>query len=129
MAIRQWHILPVAIALSGCSPSQPSAMNVQFELETYYRDQIYRGDDRWGVIVRCPSIKNYTWNGDDKTGTARFQFVERTERSGSKSEIFEVVMKYGNRGWYIPREADLQFLRCDVATAVTSDTQAVTNSF
>jgi len=128
LAIRPLHILPVVIALSGCSPSRPSAMNVQSELETYYRDYIYKGEDRWSAIVRCPTKKNYAWNGDDKTGIARFQLSEPTEKSGGNSEIFEVGMKYGSRGWYIPREAGLQFLQCDVTMAVTTDTQAITNA-
>lgn len=128
LAIRPLYILLVVIALSGCSPSRPSAMDVQSELETYYRDYIYTGEDGWSAIVRCPTIKNYAWNGDDNTGTARFQLSEPTEKSGGKSDIFEVGMKYGNRGWYIPREAGLLFLRCNVTIAVTADTQAITNT-
>jgi hypothetical protein len=102
-------------ALAGCSPTEPSPMDVEVAVERYFLQHSIRAQDNYSVIISCAPISEMAVGGrDQKSVHVRFRFQAPAQRRAGGSPIYAVRMMQGGQGWYIPREAKLESLPCEV---------------
>jgi hypothetical protein len=122
----KWHLLLMPFVLTSCSPVAPSAMDMQFALESYYRDYVYPRDDSYDVIVRCNLISEYTASSDGGEAIVRFHLGGLPGGLyGNPKGITEIKVVRRNYHWLIPQDVKLQNLPCKAfkATPVRQATE------
>lgn len=113
--MKRYSLFLVA-ALAGCSPTRPSAMDVQIAVERFFFAHAVGAQGNHDIVIGCPPISEMA--NDDSDGElahVRFGFDTAGGRGNRGSRIYTVALIQGGQGWHIPFEAKLDKLPCEAA--------------